>query len=221
MSEPREQIADSLIADAFGIIDSKYGENSGNFLPYHGVEHARDVIGAAERLYRDIVEVEYIPTELSVVRIAAAYHDVEQGLGRIENERESARIAVDKMFELDQFTAAELEITKEMIMATVTTVDERGLSQSPGDRIESKILADADLAVFGSPAEVYWSRMEKLLIEFQAVNPGISLRDFVVNEIKILGNHEYHTDSAIKIFNSIEDNLLFLQNMLADLEASQ
>jgi predicted metal-dependent HD superfamily phosphohydrolase len=209
-----------LINEGIALVDAKYGEQSNNYLPYHNVEHTRDVMEAAEKIGRvALLQCRITELDLELLVLAACYHDVEHGMHGSENERESIRIVTEKMQQAGVFSETDIAKVIAMIEATIVISAKEGIIQSATEEYITKIIADADLSNFGKPFEVFWDRSKKYLLErdnkkFENIDFA-EKTIFIDSQIKILENHVYNTDEASSLYPSIKENITMLSKLRA------
>lgn len=148
-------------------------------LPYHNIDHVYDVVESAMR----IAETEGVSNEeLSLIRLAAFFHDV--GFIREAKGHEAHGAAIAKEI-LPTFGLSEAQVESicSMIMATQ-------LPQTPMNKLD-KILCDADLDYLGRDdffeigARLYQELKETGLVETE--------REWNIMQRTFLQSHKYHT----------------------------
>ena len=153
-----------------------------------------------------------------MVSIAAAYHDIEQGLGAGANEEQSANVAARMMQGAGTYSGEDIAKVRAMILATRVTHDESGrMHQSAGedDRL-SQVLCDADLSVLGEPRQIFWDRA----LDFARERLGkkslsqIELQKFVMAEVVFLENHQFYTVAAQQLYPYKLANIHWLKNQV-------
>ena len=152
-------------------------------LVYHSVHHTRDeVLPAVERL----AALEHISAEqLALLRTAAAFHDI--GFIEQANEHEmiGVRIAGETLPRFG-FMAAQIRQIARMIQATE-------LPQTPESLLE-KILADADLDVFGR--DDFSPRNADLRAELATRGQHTTDAEWLGRQMDFLCTHHYFTTAA-------------------------
>lgn len=150
---------------------------------YHSLEHTRaEVVPAAKQLCR-LEQIDFENTLL--IETAAYYHDT--GFTIQINGHEFASIEiVEKVLPQFGFSEAQVHSITSMIMAT-------RLPQNPGDFF-SKVLADADLYILGSPT--YLDRNQDLRRELAYLSLEFEDCDWFSHQIHFLQGHHYFTKSA-------------------------
>lgn len=214
----RELESELMVTEAFVAIESKFGVSSATPKSYHNSLHALQVVSAATAIASLAIERDHLQsTDKGLVKIAAAYHDIEQNLGRGANELASAEIAIKRMDKAGIFSALDKREVELGILATAIYFDDGILRQSAtsGSMI-SQVVADSDLASFGCPTEQYWDVARSLFLE---LNPGQelegqALEEFVDQQTCLLANHEFYTPEAAELFPHQEENLRFTTNLI-------
>lgn len=171
------------IAAAETYILDLLGNELSETLFYHGLHHTLDVTNAALILANE--EGVEDGKSLDLLKTAALYHDSGFVNTYKDHEEEGCRIARSQL-PLFQYSDEEIEIICGMIMATK-------IPQSPHTKLE-KIICDADLDYLG--------RDDFELIA-AALFQELSVRNLVPDEntwnhiqVKFIGAHQYHTESA-------------------------
>lgn len=204
--------ANTLINDCLDEIDRKYGSTSSHYLPYHNAEHARDVMDAAGRIGK---RLNFDSKTIELLELGACFHDIEHGLGRGEDEAESATTVHKRMIEIG-YSEEEADRVKGMILATIVKVTNGKIIQSATDDKLTQIIADADLANFGRPFKIFWNRTMKLRKEHGNIEPliGQDKYEYIKSQISMLEKHAFYTDAAKQLFPHKERNIAELKNML-------
>jgi uncharacterized protein len=152
-------------------------------LTYHNAWHTEhDVMPAAVRL----ALLSGLPeSDIRLLQVAAAYHDIGFVDVRSEHERRGAAIAAEM---LPQYGLAPESIERiiGMIMAT-------RLPQSPTNIVE-QIICDADLDVLGR--EDFLKRNHDLRSELTQIGQTITDYDWIASQIRFLQQHSYFTPAA-------------------------
>ncbi len=170
---------DLIKEELFAILDEQLAEE----LTYHSIHHTKDVLGVC-KFYIDHYKID--DHDASLLRIAAAGHDV----GFIETYRDheeaSARITTELMQKHD-YSKSDIEIVSSLIMATK-------IPQDPNTFLAT-ILCDADLDYLGrDDFETIGHRLKE---EWQSYSIFHNLDEiFDTIQIKFLTSHSYHTDYA-------------------------
>lgn len=203
----KEQAADNLVAHGLSVSDSKYGRKpspEGQFLVYHNAEHTQDVISAVTKMGRlgiDGGKIDF-PT-VDLLRIAAAFHDVEQlEQGEGNNEKESAESAVYAMRTTGMFSTEDHQRVRGFILSTRVYPVDGTIEQRSTHDYPTQIMCDADLALLGAEDQMYWQRSMDLLREIKR-NDQITpedVRKFLNSQIALLEHHKFFTSEAAEFF---------------------
>ena len=151
-------------------------------LTYHCFEHTLDVYSAAENLC-DLEKID--PYQQELVLTAALFHDSGFIISPNCHEQESCILAEQYLPPLG-YDIGELEIIKEMIMATK-------LPQAPKNLLE-EIIADADLDYLGR--DDFFPISETLYNEFLLAGIVDNYDDWNKLQVSFFENHHYFTLSA-------------------------
>jgi predicted metal-dependent HD superfamily phosphohydrolase len=157
---------------------------SGKLLPYHNLEHTRNVVDSATILtnhYR-------LNNEDAFVTLCSAwFHDLGVTNGPLEgHELRSAQLAETWLLE-NQIHAGIIEKIKNCILAT-------RMPQSPSN-LPEMILADADLWHLGT--DLFTDQQRKLRKELEQINNAeIDTEAWRKNNINMLSGHRYFTEYA-------------------------
>lgn len=154
-------------------------------LYFHNPPHTEDVLEVVERLAPFEGIGEY---ELLLLKTAAVYHDTGHLFGPKEHEKMSVRIAKSALPTYG-YNAKGIDTISGMIMATQ-------MPQKPRTPLQ-KILCDADLDNFGR--EDFYVKGELLRLELAKQGVKISPRNWYTDTLKLLEDHNYHTDSAKRL----------------------
>ena len=124
-------------------------------LPYHNIEHVRDVVQSA-KLISDNQGI--LEADQKIIGLAALLHDIGFSKGAEDHEARGAETAREL---LPQFGLEDkqIEVIANMILATK-------LPQSPQTHLE-KILCDADLDYLGR--DDFWEISRRLFLEMKNV----------------------------------------------------
>jgi predicted metal-dependent HD superfamily phosphohydrolase len=153
-------------------------------LYYHNLSHTLDVLEAAEHYG----EREKINSEgLMLLRTAAIYHDSGFLHKYSHNEDASVKI-IQEILPKYKYNHSQIDIIKRMILCTE-------IPQKPKTILE-KILCDADLDYLGRN-DFYMTGI-KLLREWNENGFRTSLKEWYIQELYFLQQHEYFTTSAYK-----------------------
>jgi uncharacterized protein len=155
-----------------------------DFLTYHNAAHTRYVIKKAE----EIAEAEGIADEkVTLIKIAALFHDCGFLKERAEHERVSCEMVSEELPKYG-FDKEKINQIRGMIMATK-------IPQIPTNLLES-VVADADLEYLGT--DLYDFGAQNLFSELRYFNPELTLRDWLLIQIRFLESHQFHTNHCRK-----------------------
>lgn len=213
----RKTVTKDLISFSLHEVEKKYGKGQKNGLiplDYHNLLHSQDVLRAVEQLTAMSSNNGKISQEDGdLVKIAAASHDIEQGLGSGRNEVESARIIGDMMKKSQVYTKEDIAKVKKMILATTVYFKNGAKRQSATEDYLTQIIADADLASLGQESNLYWEKAESLLREMNKTDtpaPEDKLA-FMKSQLRFLENHTFYTDEAKLLFPHKQENIAFVR----------
>jgi len=152
-------------------------------LPYHNIDHVKDVLAAS----LVIAEQEQVtPDELKIIRLAVLLHDI----GFIRSVKDSSvthevhGVAMAKeMLPGFDFAEEQIKVIENIIMAT-------RLPQSPATKLE-KIVCDADLDYLGR--EDFYTTGQKLFKELLEQGVVETEREWNLVQRTFLQSHHYHT----------------------------
>ena len=141
-----------LVDWALDQIEYRYGANGQTPLQYQNEVHTVGVITATDYLADSLGLNGYDKEDLLVT---AAFHDIEHAPTHVgdNDERNSVRVAAEKMREIG-IGENRIRRMDRGLMATVATFVDGGIHHpNVSDDIETKILADADMAHLGNLGE--------------------------------------------------------------------
>ncbi len=170
-------------------------------LHYHCIDHTKDVIESATRL----AKTENVKgKELTLLKTAALFHDIGFTETYDGHENSSVRIARETLPRFD-YSEEEIRVVEGMIMATE-------IPQSPKTHLE-EILADADLDYIGR--DDLFVIGQRLQYEWKLRGITTSLKDWHEKQLEFLQNHNYFTESAIKLREKTKQhNIYELEKLL-------
>lgn len=170
---------DLIKEELFGILDDQLAEE----LTYHSIHHTKDVLSVC-KFYIEHYKID--AHDASLLRIAAAGHDVGFVETYRDHEEASARITSELMRKHD-FAQKDIKIVSNLIMATK-------IPQDPKTFLAT-ILCDADLDYLGR--DDFESIGKTLKEEWQSYSIFPNLDEiFDTIQIKFLTSHSYHTHYA-------------------------
>jgi len=216
-TEVKKVACHQLVDEGLAIMRRRYGTGVGDGktpLAYHNAVHTEDVFKAVEQISQLAVRGGKISTDQAMlVLVAAACHDIEQSLGRDENERVSAEETAKMMVAKNVFTEREINEVKKLILATRIYFDEKRVM---GQRVVlddylTLIIADADLSTIGAPGELYWDRTLRLLREIKKVDSlsETEIREFAKGQVAFIRDHQFYTEEARFVFSNREENMKY------------
>jgi predicted metal-dependent HD superfamily phosphohydrolase len=163
-------------------------------LYYHNPEHTIDVIESAERI---AVSEGCSREEISLLKMAALFHDTGFIIDMREHEKHSCKIAME-MLASNHVDPENIKIICEIIMATK-------IPQSPKTKLE-KIICDADLDYLGR--NDYFPISENLRREFLAFEKIKNEKDWIELQQSFLQAHTYFTNTSLRLRQAgVEENL--------------
>jgi uncharacterized protein len=172
------------------------------FYYYHNAAHTEDVHKSVVRLSET---EEVSEKELLLLETAAYYHDSGILIKYKGHEEESA-IIVKEVLPNFGYNAVDIEIINEMILSTYIN--------GQVDTLIKKILCDADLDYLGRPD--YFIIAQRLRLEWNMLGENISLRNWYISQVKYFENHEYYTQSAVRMRNKgKQENLNQIRELLS------
>lgn len=215
------EVVTDLVAKQLEHLGQKYGTmkgKSGNsWLPYHNRTHTEDVLLASQQIGQRLVRGKKIaPRDLQLLRLAAAFHDDEQDLGKVApgaNEFASATIAAKTMQRYPEiFSADDIKRVERAIMATRVKF-ENGQMVQIVDRSDvlGLALADADLAHLGRDIGLHRSMMFDKEMQYRAgawngdsatdPNPAATEQN-LQSSVALLGYHEYFLPQSRTLYSA-------------------
>lgn len=216
----RRTKAMEIVNGALGKIRSRYGtgkRDGEHPLAYHNWRHTLGVIWAATKIAELAARRNKISrTDIDIIKVAASYHDIEQGLDRGLNEDASKQMCEQAMKDSKVFLPEEIELAKRMIDATKVSFVDGSIIQSATDEFMTQLLADADLASLGCPTQVFWESSMAVLKEMKnADSPSpADLKEFAKSQLVLLKNHSFYTEEAKESFPHKEANILYIEKLV-------
>lgn len=215
-----EVVVEELRKFARSEVLRKYGTGSGNGespKEYHNLLHTDGVYSAAKKIEELAVENGRISqTDIPLVEIAAAFHDIEQDLGGGVNEEKSASIAEEQMRKAGIYSEEDITKVVGMILGTKVYFEDGILKQSATNDYLSKIVCDADLSSLGDEQDVYVSTSTGLLYEITKTHEPTDeqIQGHMKNQMNLLSNHQFYTDEATIIYPHQGENLVFAEKLV-------
>jgi predicted metal-dependent HD superfamily phosphohydrolase len=214
----KEKAIQRLIRKGLDVVKQRYGTgmNDGETpLFYHNFFHTLDVVKAVEIIGEMAVRNNKIsPEQKPLIKIAAAWHDAEQSLGRNKSEDESAKMVKRAMETEGVFTPEEIEETVRLVLATRIYFDEKGImKQRTTEDYATLIIADADLSSLGMKTCAYWERAINLLRETKTSRKLTfeEIKKFASRQVDFISNHLFLTPEAQILFPNQEENLRYVK----------
>jgi uncharacterized protein len=179
-----------------------------NHLVYHNLVHTKYVLDKSILIAR---EENINGNELSLIKIAALYHDIGFIKNRDNHEELGCEIAHQDLPH-HGFSKEEIDQICGMIMATK-------IPQSPNNHLE-KIIADADLEYLGT--ERFELVSEKLYKELKHFNNALSRKEWYSIQVNFLSAHQYHTLFCKEHREPIKNqNLEKVKSLLKEIEENE
>jgi uncharacterized protein len=170
-------------------------------LSYHGIDHAMDVYGAAERIAK---EKGISNHETKLLLTAALFHDSGFINTRDGHEAESCRIASQYLLQFG-YQPIEIELICDMIMAT-------RIPQSPRTYLE-EILGDADLDYLGR--DDFFELSNRLFVELKSEGLISDEEEWNRQQVQFMTDHRYHTTASVKLRQpKKEEYIKFVQSKI-------
>lgn len=164
-------------------------------LIYHSRKHTEDVLFHTER----IAVSENITGErtLTLMKIAALFHDTGFADTYVGHEERSCEIMIDKLKDY-VFTDEEIQLMTGMIMATK-------VPQSPVNLLE-QVICDADLDYLGrEDFAIINKRLKSELLAFGFIK---DLDEWNELQVNFLSKHRYFTNSSVILREPVKHNHL-------------
>lgn len=174
-------------------IQNKLETQLPDYLSYHSIAHTKDVYKVAV----DIATTESIdPYHVQLLKTAVLYHDLGFIVQATGHEEISCDIAHDTLPDFG-YSQPEIERICDLIRATK-------IPQSPKNKLE-EIICDADLDYLGR--NDYESISKNLYHELNRSN-HISASDWLQIQIEFIEQHQYFTETSIKMRNEKKAEIL-------------
>ena len=156
-------------------------------LYYHGIEHTLDVLNAAE----NYAAMEHLKKEdIVLLRTAALFHDSGFLVKYSSNEVASVEI-INRVLPGFGYSMWQIDRISKMILTTELPQKPRNLPQ--------KILCDADMDYLGR--DDFYMIGIRLYREWNENGLRTSLKEWYIQELYFLQQHEYFTNSAFMLRN--------------------
>ncbi len=175
-----------------------------NNFTYHNLYHT------CEEVIRNVEYLAHVtqqsPKNISLLRVAASFHDLGFIVSTEQHELHSMRIVAQ---ELPRFGFDEKSITSIMGMIMATNI-----VHQPQNELEA-LLADADLSVLG--AANFLERNQALYAEMLSLGHSYTTRSWIESQIKFLTQYTFYTSAAQNMFrDSKAENIQLLFEELKD-----
>jgi uncharacterized protein len=188
--------------EAIAHITAKLEVGLSDHLHYHCLGHTLDVIEACERIGKAMGVSE---EELTLLRVAAAYHDSGFLTRYSGHEEAGCDIARETLPGFD-FSASTIETICAMIMATK-------VPQEPSFPL-AEILCDADLDYLGR--DDFEAIGKTLFKEWMHIGIVMDLENFNRIQVKFLNIHHYHTEYSREVRTPVKlAHLAILEKLVA------
>ncbi len=152
-------------------------------LSYHSFDHTLDVLHATER----IAKAENVSDEeLSLLKIAAVFHDTGYIYSRENHEQKSCMLATDVLTS-HGIDKNKIDKVNELILATTFPHD-------PKNKL-AEIICDADLDYLGR--DDYFKISKRVFDEFKYFGIVHDEEEWKKMQVKFLESHKYFTKTAI------------------------
>lgn len=179
-------------------------------LVYHNLDHTRSVVGSAIQVAN---HYQLADKDFFIVVIAAWFHDAGYFNGPVAQHEERGAAIAESFLTGKGVSADIIEAIRGCILATVMPQRPSGLLQ--------QIVCDADLYHLGT--DQFSDRNKLMRKEIELVyNKTISKDDWRRGTVKLLEQHQYHTDYArLLLTDKKQENLNRLkQKLTGDMPAS-
>lgn len=186
------ELANNLWLEIF----TKYSEPKRH---YHTIDHLKNML-------RDLNEVKDKIEDWDTILFAVFYHDIVYKAYSSSNENDSAKLAMQRLSDLG-YPAPKIAKCANMILAT----KQHKLS----DDNDTNYLLDADLAIFGQPAEEYQKYSEQIREEYTLYADFMyksgrkkALQNFLQMEAIFKTDHfykKYETQARMNISSELEE----------------
>lgn len=177
-----------LLATAEQFVKTFFEENISPEYVFHNFAHIQAVVDSVLEIGQGY---ELPQRDLTILQLAAWFHDLGYDKGPANHEDRSIRYASDFLKE-HQFPENEIDVVKNCIQATK-------VPQHPDNLLE-EILCDADMSHLGK--ESYWDRCGRIRQELLVTQQMImSEQEWVDFEINFMEQHRYHTPVATQLYD--------------------
>ena len=199
-------------------VAEKYDEGD-DALEFHNSPHTTDVVEAVTAVGGLAKAAGKITQEDSSLLLpAAGWHDVEQGLGSVNNETASREELEQAMSDHSfKFTDRQIRRAGGLVMNTVTQIiDERLVQAVDLSDYATRIIADADVCNIGMHPDQAIPIFKGLYRELFNSLPAIdgSFMKFLFFEEKIVLRHKFHTVEAAATYGHKDEIVLALKSLM-------
>ncbi len=194
-------LTNPLVQEALGRLEKELPRD----LKYHSLEHTVDVLNGVALLgLKDGLG----ERDLTLLGIAAAWHDTGFIIQRANNEPIAVRWVKEAMQRDGGFSESEIEDVSQAIMETQIQFDPetKALYQRCSGRL-SPWLLDADLSNLGMrhfmerSVLVHAEMLGKDISSVQDLNDPAG-KTYVASTIRLLARHKWHSDAAKELFET-------------------
>lgn len=171
---------------------------------YHSLDHTLDVMREVLRLglHDNLIE-----SDLRLLAIAAAYHDLGYITGPLGHEQRGAGIARQRM-QAAGFSESDITEVEQSILATEVVSTETGPVRYPSTRL-SRYLLDADVANLGRGDFLAWADLVRK-------ERNESREDFLAGVLLFTKAHVFYTAAATALLQDQKDrNLQMLNDLMS------
>jgi predicted metal-dependent HD superfamily phosphohydrolase len=205
----RASVVDTIVSGEVGYLAQRYGDAShrgAEPLVYHNAAHTTGCIDAVLRIGERLVGAGLLEAwDVHLLRVAAAFHDHEQGLEAGANESASADAAESAMrAHPGIFSERDIARVRGAVLATRVEFAGGKLVQmvDAQDRF-SMVLADADLAHLGLPNAIQSSLQLNEEIQKRSGRRTLD-RDLSITFLKfsaeLMSYHKFHLRESRELF---------------------
>lgn len=208
---------DHLVLEGLDLVSQKYGPQTLKF--YHGRKHTEMVISCAIELSKLAIDRGLITdSEGNRFIRAAAWHDVEQDLGRGLDEDESARLLACSM-RASSYSHLEIRLSMRLIHGTKAVWSADGVmhQEAEGKSYLEQLMADADLCAIGVSPAMFVDMSGRLIRE---IAKKFELTDAEwkkgwLGQAKFLTGRRFLTQEAQDLMGQMIPNNLQIAKILA------
>jgi predicted metal-dependent HD superfamily phosphohydrolase len=178
----------NLLIEVEQYVKSFFEQNISPDYVFHNFPHTESVVESVLEIGQGY---ELPERDLTILQLAAWFHDLGYDKGPANHEERSIRYAEDLLREKG-FPEADIAKVKSCIQATK-------VPQNP-DNLHDEILCDADMSHLGK--ESYWDRCGRIRQELLVTQQMImSEQEWVDFELNFMLQHRYHTPVATELYD--------------------